>query len=1050
MKKIISLLFYFIFTTFVALAQSGSNDSTFLTYDYGDDGVGFSDRVTSIAHQPDGNIIVGGAFLRFGETFINRIVRLNAYGSIDPGFNPGSGFNSEVKTIVLQSDGKIIVGGFFTSFNGIAMNRIARLNADGSLDTSFNPGSGFNSDVTTLVLQPDGKIITGGSFTSFDGTVINRIARLNSNGSIDTSFNPGSGFDNSVSAIALQPDGKIIIGGYFTSLNGTAINRIARLNDDGSIDVLFNPGTGFNGVAIFTLGLQPDNKIIAGGSFTTFNGTAMNRIARLNADGSLDMTFNPGTGFTNIVYSLILQPDDKIIVGGAFTYFNGTATNRITRLNTNGSFDTDFNSGTGFSADVNSLALQPDGKIITGGLFNYFDGLARFYFARLNIDGTIFRSFTQDVACNNDVYSFILQPDLKIIAAGDFTAFNGIPINRIVRMNAFGINDTSFNCGTGFNNSVRSITLQSDGKIVAGGAFTTFNGLSATRIARLNPDGSVDISFNPGTGFNGIVLSIILQSDGKLLVGGSFTSFNGTTINRLARLNTDGSLDTSFDAGSGFNNTVYTLVLQPDGKIIAGGPFTSLNGSSVNRIARLNNDGSQDISFNIGTGFNSAVFSVILQPDHKIITGGSFSSYNGVTINGIIRLNNDGSRDTAFNPGTGFNSTVHSLIHQADGKIIAGGGFSFFNGIVRNCIAGLNSDGSLDFGFDPGSGFGTLVRTLALQPDNKLMVGGNFYSYNFSWKNKIVRLLNCVNSTATDIITSCDPYTWIDGNTYSLTNNTATYVLTNARGCDSIITLDLTINSTTGTDVLTSCDSYTWIDGNTYTSSNSIATYTMTNIAGCDSTVSLNLTINNTNAGTDIINACNSYTWLDGDTYTSSNSTATYVISNAAGCDSIVTLNLTINVVDNSVTVIDATTLLSNSSGAAFQWLDCGNSYSVIAGEDSSIFVAATSGQYAVEVTENGCVDTSSCFIITSVGIMGSSSGQIKIYPNPTNQHVTISLGDTSAEIIEILDMHGIILNRVKVDSEKQIVDFSDLSPGVYLIKIGTQNGSLIERVVKQ
>jgi uncharacterized delta-60 repeat protein len=222
-------------------------------------------------------------------------------GSNDLSFNAdkinlGDGPNSTIQTTAIQADGKIIIGGFFTSYNGTAINRIARLNADGSLDTGFNPGMGANNTITTTAIQADGKIIIGGGFTSYNGTAINLIARLNADGSLDTSFNPGTGANSAITTTAIQADGKIIIGGAFTSYNGTAINRIARLNADGSLDTGFNPGMGANNT-ISTTAIQADGKIIIGGAFTSYNGTvARNRIARLNADGSLDTGFNPGTG----------------------------------------------------------------------------------------------------------------------------------------------------------------------------------------------------------------------------------------------------------------------------------------------------------------------------------------------------------------------------------------------------------------------------------------------------------------------------------------------------------------------------------------------------------------------------------------------------------------------------------------------------------------------------------------------------------------------------------------------------------------------------------
>ena len=179
--------------------------------------------------------------------------------------------------------------------------------------------------------------------------------------------------------------------------------------------------------------------------------------------------------------------------------------------------------------------------------------------------------------------------------------------------------------------------------------------------------------------------------------------------------------------------------------------------------------------------------------------------------------------------------------------------------------------------------------------------------------------LTILNSnTGVDVQSHCDSYTWIDGNTYTSSNNTATHTLTNAAGCDSIITLNLTILNTSGVDIQSHCDSYTWIDGNTYTSSNNTATVTLVNDAGCDSVVTLDLTILNSTTGVDVQIHCDSYTWIDGNTYTSSNNTATVTLVNDAGCDSVVTLDLTIL---NSTTGVDV-----QSHCDSYTWID-GNTY---------------------------------------------------------------------------------------------------------------------------
>jgi uncharacterized delta-60 repeat protein len=285
-----------------------------------------------------------------------------------------------------------------------------------------------------------------------------------------------------------------------------------------------------------------------------------------------------------------------------------------------------------------------------------------------------------------------------MLIGGEFTQFHilGEISNRFLRLNSDGLYDDSMNLLAGFNNIVRTITLQSDGKIIVGGEFTTYRGTSRNRIIRLNSDGSIDSDFNIGTGFNNTVNTITLQTDGKILVGGFFTTYQGVTRNYIIRLNSDGSIDSDFNIGSGFNNQVNTITLQTDGKILVGGFFTSYQGTSRNRIIRLNSDGSVDSDFNIGTGFNGTVRTITLQSDGKILVGGFFSTYQGVTRNNIIRLNSDGSIDSDFNIGTGFNSQVNTITLQTDGKILVGGFFTSYQGTSRNRIIRLNSDGSVD------------------------------------------------------------------------------------------------------------------------------------------------------------------------------------------------------------------------------------------------------------------------------------------------------------------------------------------------------------------
>jgi hypothetical protein len=307
--------------------------------------------------------------------------------------------------------------------------------------------------------------------------------------------------------------------------------------------------------------------------------------------------------------------------------------------------------------------------------------------------------------------------------------------------------------------------------------------------------------------------------------------------------------------------------------------------------------------------------------------------------------------------------------------------------------------------------------------------------------------------TGTDTQSACDSYTWIDGVTYTSNNNTATQLLTATGGCDSLVTLDLTINSSnTGIDVQVACDTYTWLDGVEYTTSNNSATHMLTNAAGCDSTVTLNLTITNSNTGTDVIDACDTYTWIDGVEYTASNNSATHVLTNAAGCDSTVTLNLTINTVNTDVTVVDDNTLQSDEVNADYQWLDCNDNFNIITGENSMTFTTQTSGDYAVEVTLNGCTDTSGCYAITDpLGMEGlNSKFEVNLFPNPTLNTLTFEIRGIEEIDVELIDLQGKVLMHQNGLFDQDQISLADFVPGTYFVRIHSEGGKREIRVVKQ
>ena len=734
----------------------GSLDTTFNSRDKGFGfGDGASSSVFTAAIQNDRKIIIGGGFIFYNGTKVNHIARINVNGTIDTTFNSGTGANYSIKTIVLQSDGKIVIGGSFTAYNGIIRNGIARLNVNGSIDTTFNIGSGADSTLRTIAIQKDGKVIIGGDFIFYNGIKVNHIARLNSDGTIDTTFKTGTGTNNIINTCVIQNDEKIIIGGNFNTYNGIVKGAIVRLNSDGVLDTTFNVGTGAldynnNFAKIFSCALQTNGKIIIGGDFYKYNGTTQNYLARINSDGSLDGTFNVGNAFSHyvIISAFAIQNDGKIIIGGDFSSYNGVSMRGITRLNTNGTLDKTFKiwTWTKIYCNVRTCVIQNDGKIIIGGDFS---STPREYITQLNADGSLDENFNRGTGANNSIHTTAIQSNGKIIIGGYFTSYNGTPVINIARINTDGSLDSTFNVGTIIDRyDITTFSIQGDGKIIIGGDFT-IGASSRKNVARLNMNGSVDTTFNVGTGAGNKINTSAIQSDGKVIIAGLFYTYNGTSINRIARLNTDGSLDKTFNNGQGPNGGITKCVIQNNGKIIIVGSFTTYDGINRNHIARLNIDGSLDSTFKVGSGTNDEIFSAEIQNDEKIILAGLFTSYNGVSRSNIVRLNTDGSIDSTFKTGAGLQGSftaVEAIAIQNDGKIIIGGAFTMYDGTDRSNIARLNVDGSIDTTFNIGTGVEsgqTDIETIALQDDGKIIIGGHFTSYNGRGRNRIARINGC-------------------------------------------------------------------------------------------------------------------------------------------------------------------------------------------------------------------------------------------------------------------------------------------------------------------
>lgn len=739
-----ALLYLILFFNSICFSQPGSRDYTFQPEDDGiyGNGLGFDNWVWCTAPRADGKIWVGGNFTSYNGFPRSRIALLNADGSLKTDSVPQANFNNNVRCLALQPDGKILVGGTFTNSGNQVANRLCRLNPSGSIDESFQIGLGFNDVVMTLVVQEDGKILAGGHFTTYNGEAVNRIARLNQNGTLDTTFNTGSAFDDVVWKILQEPNGNLLVGGFFTEYNGVECNRMVRLHQDGTLDSGFSKSIGFNNV-VLSLAFQPNGKIMVGGDFTHFDSIVVNKIVRLNQDGTLDSSFKNTASFDRWIYTIDIQTDGKILAGGNYTKNDTILSNRLVRFLENGKIDSSFNTGMGFDGAVSSLILLENGDLVITGFFNSFEEREKGKIVRLDQNGLIDSTFASISGFNSGIWCTSVLENDQILVGGNFTYYKNTKLNRFARLTPDGEVDATFKTGNGFNDGVTVIMVQKDRKILVGGFFTFYDGILRNRIVRLNRDGTIDQSFQYQGGFNdGRVHCISIQKDGKILIGGDFYQYNGVHRNNLVRLNTDGSLDLSFTHRFGFDKPVRSIAIQKDGKILVGGDFVNFDGKMNKHLVRLNPDGTQDQTFNIGTGFNQSVHSVVIQNDDLILVGGEFTAVDNQNAHRIVRLKTDGSLDPAFNTKTQANNTIRTIALQVDGKIIIGGDFTQFDGATKGGMVRLLSNGAVDNSFVVAQGFDGTVHGFSFQKDRKIIVNGFFSAYENDAKNHLIRLFN--------------------------------------------------------------------------------------------------------------------------------------------------------------------------------------------------------------------------------------------------------------------------------------------------------------------
>ncbi|MBP6002586.1 MAG: hypothetical protein KA746_04030 [Pyrinomonadaceae bacterium] len=626
------------------LLPDGTLDSDFYA--------GVGGWVKTIALESGGHVLIGGFFTIAGSPPQNHLARLDKdSGNLDGSFLPDVQRNGivEVRAISVQSNGKIIIGGLFSSVGGLARNCLARIDPITGTADSFDPYSTSATEVNTIVAQPNGKILVGGLYLG--GFVTKKVARIDTiTGTEDPTFsatfagNIETGY--SVYALAVQPNGKVLVGGFFNNVNGEPSISLARLNSNGSIDPAFTVNN-TNGV-VNSFALQSSGKILVGGQFTTITSggwlSIRNNFAGLEINGNVDKTLDIGT-LDGAIRIIVPQPDGKVIIAGSFTSVLGVPRNKIARLNADGSLDMGFdpNPSGGGLGRIFAVALGAFGRVYVGGEFTFIGGQSRQYIARLDPVTGAADSFNP--MPSDYVLAIHVNPSGSVFIGGGFQSIGGDGFPHIAKLDAnTGQPDPYFKPVP--NGDVHAIAQEPTGRVIFAGDFTELSPKGTpevhNRIAKVFADGTVISSFVAG--IDARVLALKLQSDGQILIGGNFTTVNAQVRNYIARLSFDGIVDPTFDPNA--NGQVNSISIQSNGKIIITGGFSTVGGLPRNRVARL--DEATGVPEVLGgtvgqydPDVNGVVYASAILPDGKILIGGDFITVGGVPRSNFARLTND-------------------------------------------------------------------------------------------------------------------------------------------------------------------------------------------------------------------------------------------------------------------------------------------------------------------------------------------------------------------------------------------------------------------------
>jgi uncharacterized delta-60 repeat protein len=641
---------------------------------------------TQVAVTRSGNIIVqsGGA-----------LTECNPDGSVGVVLLPAS-LELENLNFTLQADGKIVVWADGT-VEGAPY--IARINSDGSVDTSFNPGYGPNAPITSVAVQSDGKLLVGGYFATFDHFNTPNFVRLNSDGTVDTTFDE-TGFPSiTPTAIIELTNNQILMcdgggrGVWLFNSDGTGATQVGSIS---------------GGAEDFTaIALQPDGKVLLGGAFTQYGTNIASGLIRLNSDGSFDSTFSAGSVLDNLgvqgVSTLAVDSAGHIYFCGSNSsenyYFAGAQiTSGFVRLQSSGSPDLTFAPGGTIPGQVLASARSADGRVFVAGTFLSVNGVVRVGLAAFSSDGTLDTQFAPTIGIpwaplpradpQQPAANLTILADGSVLLAGTFSPLESVGSGGVVHFMANGALDTSFNPTFNSGGHVDAVAVLPNGEWVVGGNFTTVAGASRANLAGFSTGGTLDAAFGVMSGTNGPVTLLSVRPSGGLYLAGAFSEVGSERNDSLAALNGDGTVDTTFSASSLAAGTQITsMAPMGDGRLMVA---TLSSGAP---LVRLLATGAPELvfalpSFGVANFEETQVTALTVDANGRALVGlvdVDQANPNGVRgipppaiyTYALARFTLSGDLDAEFVAnGQQSNAAISNLSIGSDGLLVAGGSFA--------------------------------------------------------------------------------------------------------------------------------------------------------------------------------------------------------------------------------------------------------------------------------------------------------------------------------------------------------------------------------------